>query len=224
MPLAARVAHARLLLAAVKFSGEISGQKMVASGRYEGEDSDGGGLDGRWWLKRENRRLEASVAADDRGPFPARWGGDNDDNHRGFSLQQGRNLSVVVRRLETAGKWRSDERESVAGERREMLWVMLRWERKHGTPVLLNTVNRWISDETIGWLWLARSAGWSDGLGWAELWSGVTRCTEISVHRVTWRNGIKVRLFQGLRCVWVLIWCGKPYCILFNQRFRSKHY
>jgi hypothetical protein len=28
---------------------------------------------------------------------------------------------VVVRRLETAGKWRSDERESVADERREML-------------------------------------------------------------------------------------------------------
>ena len=44
---AARVAHARLLLEAVKFSGEISGQKMVASGRSEGEDSDGGGLDGR---------------------------------------------------------------------------------------------------------------------------------------------------------------------------------
>jgi hypothetical protein len=66
------------------------------------------------------------VAADDRGLFPARGGGENDDNHRGFSLQQGRNLSVVVRRLETAGKWRSDERESVGGERREMLWVMLR--------------------------------------------------------------------------------------------------
>jgi hypothetical protein len=33
---------------------------------------------------------------------------------------------VVVRRLETAGKWRSDEREGVAGERREMLWVTLR--------------------------------------------------------------------------------------------------
>ena len=47
MPLAARVAHARLLLEAAKFSGEISGQKMVASGRSEGEDSDGGGLDGR---------------------------------------------------------------------------------------------------------------------------------------------------------------------------------
>ena len=47
MPLAARVAHARLLLEAVKFSGEISGQKMVASGRSEGDDSDGGGLDGR---------------------------------------------------------------------------------------------------------------------------------------------------------------------------------
>jgi hypothetical protein len=47
MPLAARVPHARLLLEAAKFSGEISGQKMVDSGRYEGEDSDGGGLDGR---------------------------------------------------------------------------------------------------------------------------------------------------------------------------------
>ena len=32
---------------AVKFSGEISGKQMVASGRSEGEDSDGGGLDGR---------------------------------------------------------------------------------------------------------------------------------------------------------------------------------
>jgi hypothetical protein len=32
---------------AVKFSGEISGQKMVDSGRSEGEDSDGSGLDGR---------------------------------------------------------------------------------------------------------------------------------------------------------------------------------
>jgi hypothetical protein len=31
---------------AVKFSGEISGQQMVDSGRSEGEDSDGGGLDG----------------------------------------------------------------------------------------------------------------------------------------------------------------------------------
>jgi hypothetical protein len=28
-----------------------------------------------------------------------------------------------------AGDGRSEEREGVAGERREMLWVMLRWER-----------------------------------------------------------------------------------------------
>jgi hypothetical protein len=33
---------------------------------------------------------------------------------------------VVVRRLEMAGYGRSEERESVAGERREMLWVTLR--------------------------------------------------------------------------------------------------
>jgi len=66
------VAHARLLLAAARFSGEISGQKMVDSGRSEGEDSDGGGIYGRRWLTRENRRFEASVADENRGPFPAR--------------------------------------------------------------------------------------------------------------------------------------------------------
>ena len=47
MPLAARVAHARLLLAAGRFSGAISGQTMVDPGRSDVEDSDGGGLDGR---------------------------------------------------------------------------------------------------------------------------------------------------------------------------------
>jgi hypothetical protein len=26
--------------------------------------------------------------------------------------------------------------------------------------------------------------------GWADVWSGVARCTEILVHRVTWRNKI----------------------------------
>jgi len=86
MPLAARVAHARLLLAAGRFSGVISGQPMVDPGRSDVEGSDGGGLDGRWWLMSENRRLETSVAADNRGPFPARWGGKNAENGRGFSL------------------------------------------------------------------------------------------------------------------------------------------
>ena len=47
MPLAARVAHTRLLLAAARFSGEISVQPMVDPGRSDVEDSDGGGLDGR---------------------------------------------------------------------------------------------------------------------------------------------------------------------------------
>ena len=41
------MAHARLLLTAAKFFGEISGQPMVDSGRSKVEDSDGGGLDGR---------------------------------------------------------------------------------------------------------------------------------------------------------------------------------
>ena len=86
MPLAVRVAHARSLLAAAKFSGEISGQPMVDPDRFEVEDSDGGGLDDRWWLMTENRRLEPSVAGEDRDLFPARWGGENDENHQGFSF------------------------------------------------------------------------------------------------------------------------------------------
>ena len=47
MLLVARIAHARSLLEAVKFLGEISGQRTVDSGRSEGEDSDDGGLDSR---------------------------------------------------------------------------------------------------------------------------------------------------------------------------------
>lgn len=47
MPLAARVTHARLLLALAKFSGELSGKRTVDPGRSEGEDSDGGGLGAR---------------------------------------------------------------------------------------------------------------------------------------------------------------------------------
>ena len=121
MPLAARVAHARLLWEGVKFSGEISGQKMVASGISEGEDSDGGGLDGRLWLTRENRRFEASVADENHSPFPARWGGENAENGRGFDLYEDRNLCVVVRKLQTTGNGRSEERERIAGERRERL-------------------------------------------------------------------------------------------------------
>jgi hypothetical protein len=74
----------------------------------------------------ENRRLEASVAADDRGPFAAKWGGENAENGRCFALYEDRDLSVVVWKLEMAGYGRSEEREGVAGERREMLWVMLR--------------------------------------------------------------------------------------------------
>ena len=73
----------------------------------------------------ENRRLEASVAADDRGPFPAEWVGDNAETGRGFAFYEDSDLSVVVWKLEMVGYGRSEEREGVAGERREMLWVML---------------------------------------------------------------------------------------------------
>jgi hypothetical protein len=86
IPLVARVAHARSLLEVVKFFGEISGPRMVDYGRSEGEDSDDGGFDGRWWLMRENRRFEASGGRRNCGLFPARWGGENAENGRGLDL------------------------------------------------------------------------------------------------------------------------------------------
>jgi len=86
MPLAARVAHARLLLAAARFAGEISVQLMVDPRRSDVEDSDGAGLDSRWWLMSENWRLEASVADENRALFPARWGGKNANKDRSFAL------------------------------------------------------------------------------------------------------------------------------------------
>jgi hypothetical protein len=123
-----------------------------------------------------------------------------------------------------AGYGRSEEREGVAGERKEMLWVTLRWERWNGTPVQLRPVIRWISDEKIVRLWLAWSAGWSDGPD-EQRWDRVRRGAPKSRY-TGWRGatGSKLRLFRGLRCVWVLIWCGQPYCILLNQRFSSKYY
>jgi hypothetical protein len=47
----------------------------------------------------ENRRLEASVAADDRGPFPAKWGGENAETSRVFALYEDSDLYVVVWKL-----------------------------------------------------------------------------------------------------------------------------
>jgi len=55
------------------------------------------------------------VADENRGPFPARWGGENAENGRGFDLYEDINLYVVVRKLQTAGNGRSEEREGVAG-------------------------------------------------------------------------------------------------------------
>jgi len=173
MPLAARVAHARLLLEARKFSGEISGQKMVASGRSEGEDSDGGGLDGRWWLTRENRRFEASVDDDDRGLFPARWGGENDDNHRGFLYSRGETF------LWWCGGWtrpesgdRKRERESPArGERGSGLYYAVNASTVHRCSWSLGSVGSLIKRSCdCDWLDLQvdRTVRMSSGLIWCD--------------------------------------------------------
>jgi hypothetical protein len=84
IPLVARVAHARSLLEVVKFFGEISGPRMVDYGRSEGEDSDDGGFDDRWWLMRENRRFEASGGRQKLRPFFGQIGRRKRWNRSGF--------------------------------------------------------------------------------------------------------------------------------------------
>jgi hypothetical protein len=191
MPLAARVAHARLLLAAGRFSGAIYGQPMVDPGRSDVKDSYGGGLDGRWWLMSENRRLEASVAADESRPVSGqierrkRW------NRPGFCFIWGRRpfcggcQALSGRRWEIGGERGSRRRE----ERDALGYATVRALAQYtGAVDACDPLDLWWKDRAAVIGPICRLIGRS---GWTEGWSGVTRCTEISVHRVTWRNGIK---------------------------------
>ena len=186
MPLAARVAHARLLLEAAKFSGEISGQKMVDSGRSEGEDSDGGGLDGRWWLKRENRRFEASVAGDDRGQMRRRkrW------KRPVFCFVGGWRPFCSGLEAWDGRRWEiGRERESRRREEREALGYTTVWTlaRYTGAAEACDPLDLWWKDRATVIGLICRLIGWS---GWAAFWSGMTRCTERLVHWVTWHHWI----------------------------------
>jgi len=183
------VGHARLLLAATRFSGEISVQPMVDRGRSEGEDSDGGGLDGRWWLTRENRRFEASVADENRGLFRP------DEGARTMKTAG----VLLSRRLETFLWWfggftrsemgdRRRERESPArGERGSEICYSVNARMVYRCGCRLWTVgSRW-TDPAAVISWICKLIGRS---GWAEVWSGVSRCIESLVHCVTWCHRI----------------------------------
>jgi hypothetical protein len=84
---------------------------------------------------------------------------------------------------------RMRERESPARGERDSK-ILLQCEREHGTPVQLKVVNRGsLMNWSCGCDWLdLKLIGRS---GWAELWSGMARCTESLVHRVTWHNRIE---------------------------------
>jgi len=173
MPLAARVAHARLLLEAVKFSGEISGQKVVASGRSEGEDSDGGGLDGLWWLTRENRRFEASVAGDDRGQMRRRkrWKrpvfcfvGGWRPFCGGLEAWDGRRWEI--------GRERGGRRRE---ERYALGYATVRTQARYtGAAEACDPLDLWWKDRAAVIGPICRLIGRS---GWTEVGSGATRCT-----------------------------------------------
>jgi len=192
MPLVARVAHARLLLEAVKFSGEISDQQMVDSSRSKGEDSDDGGLDDRWWLMRENRRFEAPGGRRKSWPFSGQIGRRKHWKRPGFCFIGGYQPFCGGSEASRGWKWEIRwERERIVGERRDRLRDFATvWTRA------------WYTGAAEGCELLDR--GWTDpsvviGLIWkligrsrrAELWSGMARYTESLVHRVTWHNRIE---------------------------------
>jgi len=208
MPLAARVAHARLLLAAGTFSGALSGQKMVDPGRSDVKDSYGGGLDCRWWLMSENRRLEASVAADESRPVSGqierrkRW------NRPGFCFIWGRRPFCGGCQACSGRIWEiGGERGSRRREERDALgYAMVRTQTRYtSASEACDPLDLWWKDRAAGIGPICRLIGRS---GWAEMGSGATRCTEISVHPVTWRNGIKAQIFSRAEMCWVfnLVW------------------
>jgi hypothetical protein len=64
---------------------------------------------------------------------------------------------------------------------------------------------RWISDGKIVRLWLARSAGWSDGLderSFDLVWRGAPKARYTGWHGAT---GSNLGIFQGLRCVGIYL-------------------
>jgi hypothetical protein len=158
MPLVARVAHARLLLEAMKFSGESSGQIMVDSGRYEGEDSDDRGFDGLWWLMRENRRFEASGGRRKSRPFSGhirrrkRW------NRSGFCFIGGYQPFCCGSDSSHSRKWEIGwERENRRREERE-------------TPRLCYGMNASMLHPCSWRLLTVRSQmNWSCGCDWLDL-------------------------------------------------------
>ena len=125
------------------------------------------------------------------------------------------------RRPESGDRMRERERrrrEERGSLRSATVWTRTWW---NGAVEVFEPLDLSLTDPTAVIGWICR---WSDGPDDQSVylvWRGT-----LKARYTGWRGatGSKLRLFQGLRCVWVLIWCGKPYCILLNQRFRSKHY
>lgn len=120
----------------------------------------------------------------------------------------------LYRRVETFLWWRGGWRWPDMGDRRRERESPARGERCSGLCYgeHTSTVHRcsWCP-WSVGSLWndrvavigpICRLIGRS---GWTEVWSRVTRCT--GTRYTGWRGatGSKLRLLQGLRCVWVLI-------------------
>ena len=154
----ARVAHARLLLEAVKFSSELSGHRMVDSGRSEGEDSDDGGFDVRWWLMRENRRFEASGGRPKSRHFSGQIGRRNRFNLPGFCFIWGYKPLCGFSEASNGRKWEIGwERENRRREERE-------------TPRLCYGVNASMIQRCSWRFVTVRSRlTWSSGCDWLDL-------------------------------------------------------
>ena len=124
-----------------------------------------------WWGRIDDLKLRwpATIVAF----FPARWGSENDENHRGFSLQHRRNL------LWWCGGWRRPE----SGDR--MREKECRWEQRE-SPRLRYGVNacmvhryRWTlcavgsrMKRSDGCDWLDLQVDRTVWMSWSLIWCG----------------------------------------------------
>ena len=174
IPLVARVAHARLLLEVVKFSGEISDQQMVDSSRSKGEDSDDDGLDGRWWLMRENRRFEAPGGWRKSWPFSGQIGRTKHWKRPGFCFIGGYQPFCGGSEASRGRKWEIRwERENRRREERETprFCYGVNASMVHRCSWRLWTVGSRMNG-SFGCDWLDLEVDRTVRMGWALIWYG----------------------------------------------------
>jgi hypothetical protein len=151
---------------------------MVDSGISEGEDSDDGGFDVRWWLMRENRRFEASGGRPKSRHFSGQIGRRNRFNLPGFCFIWGYKPLCGFSEASNGRKWEIGwERENRRREERETPRFSTVWTRTlcTGASEGREPLDRGWTDPAAVIGWICKLIDSPDGLMCDLVWRGVPR-------------------------------------------------